>query len=333
MKISIVIIGRNEEKHIDKSVRSVLYASSRFRDRQIVYVDSASTDRTVSIVERYPVKIIRLRPSWKLTSAAGRYLGYLHTDGDYVFFVDGDTVIYKKWPFRAIEFIKSRGDVGGVAGIVHEIFLDQDGKRIGFRKNRYRQSGSICEVNVFGGTAVYRRRVLDEVGAFNPHIIATPELELALRIRNAGYRLFRLPEPMAITYAPQRESVGEILRRARSGLYSMGSTLKYCQKNRLFLNYIKERMGFILTYFVCLFFFCALLLVSLFLNSLVIASSVGIAIFTGVVIFSIRKRSIYGVFLSIFKRSVIAWKTIHSYFTTKVHDAEEYPEDVEVIKE
>jgi len=332
MILSVVIIGRNEEKNIERCVLSVLYAVSDIDSKEVIYVDSASSDRSVDIVKKYPVRIIQLRPEWPLTSSAGRYLGFKNTTGKYVFFVDGDTVIYKDWPKQAIEFLKSSKDLGGVAGIVHEIFLDERGNRVSVKKNRYNVSGS-GEVKVFGGIAMYKRSVLNEVGPFNPFIEATPELELALRIRNAGYKLMRIDIQMAITYAPDRDTVKEVLRRARSDLYSIGRAFRICLGNGLAWQYVKERMGFIIEFGIVLLIILSGIIVSIILKRTDIFLAIVGVVFGVLFISSVKKRSIRKTMLSIFKRSVILFCTIQSMFTGSLKDPYDYPEDVIVVKE
>lgn len=50
----------NEEKHIGQLLDAV--GRQTFADREIIVVDSGSTDNTVAIVQRYPVKLIRITP-------------------------------------------------------------------------------------------------------------------------------------------------------------------------------------------------------------------------------------------------------------------------------
>ena len=332
MNLSVVIIGKNEEKHIEKCLLSVLKAVSKIDACEIIYVDSASTDRSVEIVKKYPVRVIQLKPDWPLTSSAGRYLGFINTSGKYVFFVDGDTLIFKDWPEKAIDFLEKNSKAGGVAGIVHEIFIDEHGRFSGMKKNRY-NTVKTGEVKVFGGIAVYKRSVLEKAGTFNPFIKATPELELSLRVRKEGYSLFRTTVPMAITYAPVRESIREIFRRGRSGLYSMGSTLKLCGTNGTALQYMRERMGFIISFGLLLSGVIVLTFLSLvFKRYDVFVLFAGI---TGLMfaLISIKKKSVKRTLLSFVKRSVILYYTIKSLFFDRIKDPSQYPVDVLTVKE
>ena len=148
-KLSVVIIGRNEETYIGRTVSAVLKATETIPSTEIVYVDSASSDETVSIVSRYPVRILRLKESRELSSAAGRYIGYMNTSGSYVLFVDGDTLIYRKWPEQGMKFLENHPQAGGTAGILHELFTNENGAVIRLKKNRYGQQPGITRVRMF----------------------------------------------------------------------------------------------------------------------------------------------------------------------------------------
>ena len=50
MKLSIVIIGRNEERGIAKCVEAAQAASGEIGGAEMIFVDSHSTDRTAEIV-------------------------------------------------------------------------------------------------------------------------------------------------------------------------------------------------------------------------------------------------------------------------------------------
>jgi glycosyltransferase involved in cell wall biosynthesis len=330
-KISVVIIGRNEEQHIERSIRSVIKGTEQIKNREIVYVDSASEDNTIQIAEQFPVKIVQLKPEWPLSPSAGRYIGYLNTSGDFIFFVDGDTVIYKSWLNTGIEFLEKNKNAAGIAGMVHELFVDRDDNILGFMKNRYHQKNHISEVKLFGGISLFRRSVLDLVGPFNPFIVADEERELGLRIRKAGYKLVRISHPMAITYADSRETIPEIMRRSGSNLYNFGKTLRYCQNNGLFFKYLVERFGFIFTFILSII---AVLFVLIF--SVIIKKYFVFLIFFVIIsaLSMIKKKgNIRSMFVSFIKRFVITFKTIQSYIRADLKPVESYPTDVIVVKE
>ena len=60
MKLSLVIRCLNEEKHIGKLLAGVM--EQTVKDVEVVVVDSGSTDATLSIASRFPVKIVHIKP-------------------------------------------------------------------------------------------------------------------------------------------------------------------------------------------------------------------------------------------------------------------------------
>ena len=232
-EISVIIIGRNEAARIESCLRSVFASLAGHDDYEIIYVDSASEDQTVEIARRFPIRILQLRRTWKLTPSAGRFVGYRHSTGKYLLFVDGDTALYKRWLTEAIGYLKGNPIIGGVAGIVHRAYVSREGKCIAIRKNYFRQSADrkVQFTSALGGIALYRREAMEKAGTFNPHLTTGEECEVALRIQRAGYKLARIYAPMCITYSWPFDSGREIMRRARSHLYDYGTTLRYCVAN------------------------------------------------------------------------------------------------------
>lgn len=57
---SVVIRAFNEEEHIGRLLEGIL--KQTFLDPEIILVDSGSTDATVAIALRYPVKVVHIRP-------------------------------------------------------------------------------------------------------------------------------------------------------------------------------------------------------------------------------------------------------------------------------
>ena len=86
------------------------------RHREIVLVDSASTDDTVHRAQRYPVRIARLHGDQPLTAAKGRCLGFQQTDGRYVLFLDGDCELVPGWLDQGIQILDDDGSVAAVGG-------------------------------------------------------------------------------------------------------------------------------------------------------------------------------------------------------------------------
>ncbi len=331
IKLTVIIIGRNETAHIERCVRSVLKGVQNVPGAEIFYCDSASTDNTCDIVSRYPeVQIFQLKPDWPLSASAGRYIGYLHASGEFLFFIDGDTVLFHDWLPEGIRFIEQNPDIAAVAGSVHEIFEGPDGHPVGMQLHRYGRLDRVRKEKTMGGIALYRKSVLDSVGPFNPYLSSDEEPELGLRIRHAGYRLMRLPSIMAITYGPPRQSFSELIRRYRSGLYTFGKTLKYCRQSGHALQYIRERLDHLLSYAAAVLAgLAALVFVSVkhwFLQTVILAAA-------AVFLIAVFRRPLFErLVISFVKRSMMFIRTVQTYVNTTPKPVSSYPADAIEIR-
>src|SRR5205823_1365971 len=59
-RISIIIRCYNEEEHIGRLLSGIIQQTQQ--DFEIIVVDSGSTDATLSIASRYPVKVVHIAP-------------------------------------------------------------------------------------------------------------------------------------------------------------------------------------------------------------------------------------------------------------------------------
>lgn len=330
VKLSVIAVGRNESLHIERCLQSLIKGTKRFSDHEILYIDSASSDNTVETAKKFPIKIYQLKPDWPLSASAGRYIGCLHARGDYLFFIDGDTILYHNWLEKGVSYLQENPDVGAVAGSVHEIFENETGQQVGFMKHRYGHQNTPREEKTMGGIALYRRSILNQVGTFNPFLAADEEPELGFRIRRAGYKLIRLPDTMAITYGPERQTFRELFRRYHSKLFAYGTTLRYCQKNGFFKQYLFERLDHLLSYIIAWFIFLIICIVAVRYGFIFYFFLIGFLI--GVVIKFLKPSLYRRLLISFVKRSLMLIRTIQSYFAAKPDDPEKYPTDVIYIE-
>ena len=186
---SVVVITRNEEMIIGKCLDSVVQAFSG-RSFELILVDSASTDRTVEIAKGYPARIICLKATDPLRPSVGRNVGLQLARAERVVFLDGDSILNPEWVGPAAEALRSDPLLAGVAGEMEHVFEARGEDRIAYR-HAYPDTDYV-EATHLGGSALYRRQPLEQVGGFNPFLRAYEEAELGARMRKAGFRLRRL---------------------------------------------------------------------------------------------------------------------------------------------
>jgi glycosyltransferase involved in cell wall biosynthesis len=89
MKISVIIPIYNGEKYVAECIENILRQTHG--DLEIIVVDDGSTDCSIEIAEKYPVKIIRLEQN--RGPAAARNAGMDAASGKYIHFMDVDDTI------------------------------------------------------------------------------------------------------------------------------------------------------------------------------------------------------------------------------------------------
>lgn len=165
-RVSIVIIGRNEEQAIGKCLNAALSAAEQIGGAEVLFVDSASTDATVSVAQSYGVRILSLKPDWKLTPSAGRFVGSHYAQGEFVLFLDADTLVYRDFLSDAIEHFENNPDVGGINGNIDD--LNEKGELLPDIEERYDAAANVKWLR--GPCCFYRREALRKVGSFNPYV-------------------------------------------------------------------------------------------------------------------------------------------------------------------
>jgi len=192
-EVGFVVIGRNEGPHLERCLRSVLAVSSR-----AVYADSASTDESVRTAERLGVTVVQLPADGRLNAARGRNAGYKELrarfpECEVVQFLDGDCILQPEWVSRAVEFLQGQPDVAVVCGrrfeahpeaSIYNALCDQE------------WDTPVGEAVECGGDALVRCAALDEIGGYNPALLAGEEPEMCARLRAAGWRIWRIDAPM-----------------------------------------------------------------------------------------------------------------------------------------
>ena len=243
-ELSVVLIAKNQAWNIARLIDSVLEASASISSNQIILVDSASTDETVELASRYPIRILRLQPGQRLSPAIGRYVGYQHAQGEYVLFLDGDTQLVPGWLPRALRTMQENPRAGAVTG--HVINLPTAAATLQPpplpRRNLEASREVLWGSYRGGGAAMYRRSVLEQVGTFNPYLCSDEEPELGLRIRQAGYRILELDYPIVRHYNDAPVAVSNVLRRRRCKfLLGIGQGARYHSRSHLLWPWLKER--------------------------------------------------------------------------------------------
>lgn len=86
--VSIIVPVKNAARYLDEQMRAV-FAQQGVPRPQVVLLDSGSTDGSLSIAARYPVRVIEIRPE-EFNHGRTRNLGARETSGEFIVFLTQD---------------------------------------------------------------------------------------------------------------------------------------------------------------------------------------------------------------------------------------------------
>jgi glycosyltransferase involved in cell wall biosynthesis len=189
--VSVVVIGRNEGARLSRCLNSVLGAQAKDFEIEMIYVDSASTDDSVARAVAAGARVVEVHPD-RPSAALGRNAGWAVARGEYILFLDGDTILQAQFMTHALTAMADPAVVA-VWGHRREIAPEQSVYvRLLDLDWIYRPGDTLfC-----GGDALMRRSALEAVGGFDQSLIAGEEPELCSRLRSAGGVIRHIDVPM-----------------------------------------------------------------------------------------------------------------------------------------
>lgn len=192
MLLSIVIKCLNEQDNIARAIESALFVT-KICGGEVIVVDSLSSDNTVDIASRYPVKIVQFFEHEDRCCGSAAQLGYQYVKSEYFYLMDGDMAVQVNFVMHALDFLRSNQSYAGVAGAL----IDVNTSNIEFqlRAGRAARERPIGDVDRLDGGGLYRSAAIASVSYFaDRNLCSFEELELGIRLRAAGWKLFRIPE-------------------------------------------------------------------------------------------------------------------------------------------
>lgn len=212
-RLGLVAIGRNEGERLKVCLKSVPDGIP------IVYVDSGSTDDSVTFARSLGATAVELDTLQPFTAARARNEGFKHLimrdpDLEFVQFVDGDCELEYGWLTESEAFLAVNDAYGAVCGRRRERFPEASFYN---RMCDDEWDTPIGDALACGGDALYRIAAIVDAGGFDPLVIAGEEPELCARLRGKGWKIRRLDVLMTIHDANMMHTLQWWMRSVRSG--------------------------------------------------------------------------------------------------------------------
>ena len=192
MSLAAIAIGRNEGPRLERCLESLSAVQI------IIYVDSGSNDGSVEAARTRGAEVVELDMSQPFTAARARNAGLkrlrqIAPNTEFVQLIDGDCEIRGGWLQKAVAFLRDHNGVAIVCGRRRERFPENS--LYNAHCNR-EWATPVGETNACGGDALMRLSALEQVGAYNPNLIAGEEPEMCVRLRARGWKIWRLDAEM-----------------------------------------------------------------------------------------------------------------------------------------
>jgi Glycosyl transferase family 2 len=190
--LGAVAIGRNEGLRLEACLRSLAGRVDR-----LVYVDSGSSDGSVAFARRIGAEVVELDPARPFSAARARNAGLaaLAAGGapEYVQLVDGDCEVDAGWIATARGFLDAHPSAALVCGRRRERFPEAS---VYNRLCDWEWDTSVGSARACGGDALARTEALIAAGGYREDVIAAEDDELCVRLRAAGWEIWRIDAEM-----------------------------------------------------------------------------------------------------------------------------------------
>jgi GT2 family glycosyltransferase len=229
-RVSVVIVTWNGLAHLRACLPALLSQDLRAGSFEVIVVDNASTDGTRPFLAQLSQQDPRLRTLLNARNdgfAAPNNRAFRQARGEFVATLNNDAVPEPGWLAALVEAAEGDRRIGSVAskmvfghapGVIQSAGIVMDRAGIAWDRlvGQPAAAGAPAPQPVFGasaGAALYRRRMLEELGGFDERFFMYLEdVDLAWRAQLAGWQA---------VYAPRA-----VVRHAHSGSAGEGSPFK-----------------------------------------------------------------------------------------------------------
>lgn len=231
-KVSIVMPCYNEEKSVLATLKSITSSNYPKGKLEIIFVNDASTDKSLEIARKFKSKIVKVfdRKKNSGSKAAASNYGFSKATGEIIVSMDADTIVDPESLKRMVRFFKNKKVMAVTPAM---ILMDVKGILARVQHVEYLMGlflrKAFAAVNAIyitpGAFTAYRKSFMDKYGVYEEGNI-TEDLEMALRIQSKGYIVENCPEAPAYT-VPMYSFRDLLVQRRRWYFGLIDNFLKY----------------------------------------------------------------------------------------------------------
>lgn len=208
--VSVLMRTKNEERYIDETLSALF--SQTYEQFEVLVVDSGSTDKTLEIVGKYPVRIFHLSPE-SFTFGYALNFGIVRSRGEYIVCLSAHALPASgDWIKRAVTCFQDTR----VAAVMMQTLPRPDCNpfdRRGLIRKYGRAKGDISEGPPFffsNANSVIRKTVWEKV-PFDEHLPASEDLDWQLKVVQRNFTI--IYDPDIQVFHSHNESLRQIYTR------------------------------------------------------------------------------------------------------------------------
>ena len=196
--ISIIMPIRNEERHIKKTIESILNQKNFHDKYEIIIADGMSTDNTRDIIDRFirEGENIILIDNYQKIVPTGFNMGLSRAKGEIIIRVDGHTVLKPDYILNCLKSLKENNaaNVGGLmnargSGFIDELVSMATSSIFGVGNSYFHFSSKSRYVDtVFLGA--WRKEMFYKYGGFDEELVRNQDDEFNFRLTQNGEKIW-----------------------------------------------------------------------------------------------------------------------------------------------
>ena len=208
--VSVICPIRNEKKHIQRCLESIIGQNFPANEIEILIVDGMSDDGTRNIVKKFAAirKNVFLHDNPGKIVPRAMNIGIKKAKGKVIVRIDGHCYLERNFiakSLKLLERVKDADCVGGPIITVSKGYVPEGISismsspfGVGDARFRYSQKEGYVDTLAFGA---YRRQVFDRIGLFDEELVRNQDDEFNLRLIKSGGKIFLSPEIKSYYYS------------------------------------------------------------------------------------------------------------------------------------
>ena len=285
--ISVIIPTRNEAGIIEETLNCLLNQDFDRNKYEIIVVDGMSEDDTQNIVKKICINDsrVRLLENQYRSTPFAMNIGLKEAKGEFITKSDAHTYYPSNYLSECFKNFKIENIIWAVGGVAYAtskkntlssnaIALSLHSKLSSGKKGfRTKINKPILSDAAFG--TMYSKKIFERIGTFNEKLKRSQDMEMNIRILNAGGKILLLP--LILKYYPKNTLSAFFKHNITDGIWAI-LPLKYSHFKLRFRHFIPGifiasiLIAIILTYFNLIFLYILVLMLSIYLLILFIES-------------------------------------------------------------